>query len=295
MKKPFVFDPVTVGAMRWGRWGVEFTTAQYQEMIEACLAEGLRDFDHADIYGNYTTEAEFGAALAENPGLRDRLRIITKCGIRMVTSNRPEHQIKSYDLGEAHITASVERSLKNFSTDYLDVLLLHRPDFLMDLEEIAQTFEKLHEQGKVLHFGVSNFTPRQFEMLNALYPLVTNQVEVSILHLDAFRDGTLEACQKAHVRPMAWSPMGGGNVFKQNPGGTLHEIRDALHRLADKYNCQMDQIILAFLFKHPAGIIPVLGTSKIERVRRAKEALDIPLSKEDWYVLWQATTGHEVA
>lgn len=291
----FGFDPFVAGAMRLGSWGANFDTASYRSFIEGCLALGIHDFDHADIYGDYTTEADFGAALKGNHQLRQDIRLITKCGIKMVTENRPDHQIKSYDLGKEHIVASVERSLQNFHTDYLDVLLLHRPDVLMDPYEIAETFESLKTAGKVLHFGVSNFTTRQFQSLQSLVPLVTNQVEVSVTHLDAFVDGTISQCHEHHIQPMAWSALGGGGLLSTPEGDQAIRVRTELDMLSNKYDCDLDQLLYAFVTKHPAGIVPVLGTSKLDRIKKAVESLTIDLSREDWYRLWAASTGEEVA
>lgn len=295
MKTTFQWDPLTVGTMRWGKGGAGFSTAQYQERIEACLAMGLRDFDHADIYGGYTTEAAFGKAMGVAHHLRAKLRLITKCGIKMVAPTRPSYNIKSYDLSPAHIENSVEQSLKNFKTDYLDVLLLHRPDFLMDYPKIARTFKKLHQEGKVLHFGVSNFSALQFERLNSLYPLVTNQVEISLLHRHAFEDGTLQVCHASEARPMAWSPLGGGQLFQPKVNPKYQKLQEMLQKLSNHYHCAIDELMLAFLLKHPAGIIPVLGTTDVTKIERAKSALDIALDKEDWYAMWQAATGEEIA
>lgn len=295
LEQIFAFDPLVAGTMRLGTWGAKYDTAQYQTFIEECLALGIQDFDHADIYGDYSTEGEFGAVLKGNASLRDQIRLITKCGIKMVSSNRADHKIKSYDLGRTHIERSVEQSLKNLETDRLDVLLLHRPDVLIDPYEIAETFYQLREQGKVLHFGVSNFTTAQFRSLNAVFPLITNQIEVSVTHLDAFLDGTINQCLDHHIQPMAWSPLGGGGLFVKTEDEKTKRVQEQLQQLASKYNCGVDQLLYAFVLKHPSGIVPVLGTSKIDRIRSAVEALQIDLSKEDWYKLWTASTGEEVA
>ncbi|MFT4736802.1 MAG: putative oxidoreductase [Cyclobacteriaceae bacterium] len=288
----FAFDPLVVGAMRLGEWGAKMKTKQYEAFINACLELGLQDFDHADIYGHYTTEQEFGEALKSNKSLRDQIRLITKCGIKMQAPNRPDHLIKSYDLGGEHIVSSVEQSLKNFNTDRIDVLLLHRPDVLMDPFEIARTFEDLRASGKVLYFGVSNFTYHQFHALNEIYPLVTNQIEASVSHLDAFDDGTLTQCMQYSIQPMAWSPLGGGTIFSDDNDG---ELKTILKNLSEQYDCSLDQLMLTFLLKHPSQIVPVLGTSKIDRVKAAVESTKMDLTREDWYRIWQAAKGHEVA
>ncbi|MGB3466279.1 MAG: aldo/keto reductase [Cyclobacteriaceae bacterium] len=295
MATTFEFAPLTVGTMRLGDWGAKLNTAQIQKFIEDCLETGLTDFDHADIYGDYTTEADFGKALKASPVLKDQIRIITKCGIRMVGKNRPTHRIKSYDLSAAHIRQSVENSLNALSVEKIDVLLLHRPDILLDPHEVAEVFERLRSEGKVQYFGVSNFTPSQFEMLNNATELITNQVEVSVVHLKTLTDGTIDQCMLNNLRPMAWSPLGGGELMGNPKDERLIRIKKTSNRLAEKYGIGLDQLLLAWLLRHPAGIIPVLGTSKSERIRKAVKALDIKLSREEWYDLLQASTGSEVA
>lgn len=294
-EESFSFDPMVVGAMRLGQWGAKYTTQQYISFIEGCLQLGLSDFDHADIYGHYTTEEEFGLAIKQVPSLREEINLITKCGIKMQSANRPDHHIKSYDLSAEHIIASVERSLKNFHTDRLDILLLHRPDVLMDPYEIAETFDRLKSDGKVLYFGVSNFTKEQFQSIHDLFPLITNQVEISVLRLEKFLDGTLQQCMDYQIQPMGWSPLGGGKLFGATDDLRIQSIQKQLAELAEKYNCHLDQLLYAFVMKHPAGIVPVLGTTQIDRIKRAVEALSIDISKEDWYQIWTAAIGKEIA
>jgi predicted oxidoreductase len=280
--------------MRWGIWGAGFSTNQYAGMIDACLQSGISAFDHADIYGDYTTEAEFGEVLKENPALRQHITLITKCGIRMMTPNRPSHSIKSYDTSREHIIASVEQSLRNFHTDYLDVLLIHRPDPLLDPADVAEAIELLKQQGKILSFGVSNFLPHQTDLL-AKYTLIEyNQVEISILKLDAFNDGTLQNCMRNKIIPMAWAPLGGG-LFTDDSHPRFRSISATASALAEKYNTGLNEILLAWLHKHPSGIVPVIGTTKLERLLQAKAATAIELERDDWFRLLQASTGEEVA
>ena len=290
----FQFSSLIVGCMRLGAWGAQLPTKALQAFIEDCLEMELRDFDHADIYGHYTTEEEFGRVLKDQPQLRGQMRITTKCGIKMLSENRPDHQIKSYNLGKSHILQSVDSSLKALNTDYIDVLLLHRPDFLLDPSEVAAAFEQLKATGKVRHFGVSNFSASQFELLHHFTPLMTNQLEISALHLNAFNDGTLDQCLKLGIRPTAWSPLGGGAIFGNNSDARAERVRIVGERLCEKHGATLDQILIAWLALHPAGIIPITGSSRIERLRSAKEAMDIKLSREEWYEIWQASTGTEV-
>ena len=288
------FSSLIIGTMRLGSWGAGFTQKEFERYVDACLAIGLNTFDHADIYGDYTTEPVFGKLLKNISSLRSNLQLITKCGIKMVHENRPAHTIKSYDTSRAHIIQSVENSLKNLNTDYLDVLLIHRPDYLLDPAEVAGCFTALRDEGKVKAFGVSNFSTAEFDLLNHYFPLITNQVEISLLKLDAFTNGTLAQCMAKGIRPMAWSPVGGGVLFGPSSDSAVFRIKMAGKKLCKKYGCDLDQLLYAWLLRHPASIIPILGTSNIERVRSAKTSLDIQLDREDWYVLWSASTGEDV-
>ena len=281
--------------MKWGLWGSKFSSAAYEQIIRDCIAIGVTSFDHADIYGNYTTEEEFGRVLKQNPSLRNQIQLITKCGIQMVSPNRPQHKIKSYDTSYAHIIESVETSLENFSTDYIDCLLIHRPDQLLNAYEVAKAFTQLKQQGKVLHFGVSNFKRWQVDLLNSRFPVEVNQLECSLLQLNPFVDGTLDQCQQNHIIPMAWSPLGGGNLLAETDDEQTKRILAVANFLADKYNSSADVILLSWLISHPSGIIPVLGTSKIERIKAATAATQIKLEREEWFMLWRASTGKEVA
>lgn len=295
MNSTHIFSPLIAGTMKWGAWGSKFNTAQYQEIIDHCISLGINTFDHADIYGDYTTEEEFGKVLQGNSSLRSTMKLITKCGINMVSENRPEHKIKSYNTAFQHIINSVEKSLVNLNTDYLDVLLIHRPDPLLDADEVSEAFTRLRNAGKVLQFGVSNFNACQLNLLNSRFPLVANQVEVSIVNLSAFLNGTLDQCQEKKLVPMAWSPLGGGNLFNPESGNETHlRIAGMATLMADKYNTTPDIILLSWLIKHPSGIIPILGTSRMDRISAATEALNIALTREDWFFLWRASTGEEV-
>lgn len=293
MKPDNINSPVA-GCMRWGKWGAEFSTAAYRQMIEECLQHGIRSFDHADIYGDYTTEAEFGKALKEDLSLRPQIRIITKCGIQMVAPNRPDHGIKSYNTSREHIISSVERSLKNFGTEYLDVLLIHRPDPLLDPSEVAEAVAHLKQQGKILSFGVSNFLPHQVDVLTAYTEVSFNQVEISVIKLEAFTNGILENCLKHKIVPMAWAPLGGG-LFSDDSHPRFRTIMATVAELALKYETGLNEILLAWLHTHPSGILTVIGTTKIERLIQAKIAASIRLEREDWFRLWVAATGEDVA
>lgn len=281
--------------MKWGKWGSCFSTSDYLSAIEFCAENNINSFDHADIYGDYTTEKEFGDALKNNSALRSKIHLITKCGIKMLSANRPANQIKSYDTSSNYIIKSAEQSLENLHTDYIDVFLLHRPDPLMNPIEIAEAFTKLKQQGKVLHFGVSNFTPSQVTLINNYFPVEVNQIEISVSHLEPFHNGQLDQCMEHKIIPMAWAPLGGGSIFSVIPDQKSKRILGVAQRLDKKYSAGIDNILLAFLTTHPAGIIPVLGTAKIERLKSAIANTGLQLEREEWFMLWAASTGHDVA
>lgn len=247
-------------------------------------------------YGDYTCEQLFGEALAEAGIDRAKIQFVTKCGIKLISRNRPNHRTKSYDTSAAHIIASVENSLKSLRTDYIDLLLIHRPDPLMDPAEINEAFLALKAAGKVRHFGVSNFRPSQFELLAARLdvPLVTNQVEYSVMCLDAHTDGTLDQYQRLDIRPMAWSPLGGGRLFHED-SEQADRLRKTLGRIGHQIGgASIDQVALAWVLMHPAQFLPVLGTGNTSRIKKAFEALDINLSREQWFEIWIASAGRDV-
>ena len=283
------------GTRNWGSWGARFNTSQYIGMIEQCLAWNINTFEHADIYGHYTTEEEFGNALKEKQSLRDQIRLISKCGINIVSPARPDNKIKYYDTSAEHIIKSAEQSLVNLNTDHLDVLLLHQPDPLMDPDEIASAFTALKAQGKVRHFGVANFTPSQVNLLHARIPIQFNQLAISLQELQPFTNGTLDNCLQHGITPLAVSPLGGGNILVEQITEREKRIVAVASFLAQKYNVLPEQVMLAWLLVHPAGIVPVLGTSKTERIELAAKATTITIEKQDWFLLWRASTGNEVA
>jgi len=296
MKATIKLSPVIAGCMKWGQWGEKFTTQQHLRLIEECLDYKITTFDHADIYGDYTAEEEFGNALKENPSLRRQMQIITKCGIRRFTPNRPGNKIHSYDTSKEYIIHAAENSLKNFNTDYLDVFLIHRPDPLMNPHEIAEAFTLLKQNGKVLHVGVSNFTLSQMDMMMTAFEIEFNQVEISVINLEPFHNGTLDKCMQHKIRPMAWGALGSGKLYIENDENEIRNKRilAVAQLLGEKYNATPDQILLAFLLKHPSEIIPIMGSTKINRLKSAYDAVRINIEREEWFMLWRASMGHEV-
>lgn len=267
------------------------------KLIAAAVDLGLTSFDHADIYGNYEVEEAFGAGLKHWKGRRDGIELISKCDIMAVSANRPENRLKHYNTSAAHITASVERSLCNLKTDYLDLLLLHRPDPLMDADETAAALARLVRAGKVRAIGVSNFTPAQFDLLASRLPfaLATNQIEMSVLETAALGDGRLDHAQRLRYSPMIWSPLGGGSLFS-GTGGREQRVRDALAAVAAEMGGDdISTIAIAWLLRHPARVMPVLGTMKPERLAQLVKALDIVLDRQQWFEILQASEGRPVA
>jgi predicted oxidoreductase len=289
------FSRIIAGVMNWGSWGAQLSPQAVLQLIENCLSIGITTFDHADIYGDYTTETLFGRATQGSSSLRQRMQLISKCGIKMLTDNRPSHRIKSYDTSKAHIIFSVENSLRQLKTDYLDLLLIHRPSPLMQPEEIAKVFTQLLESGKVLRVGVSNFKPFQYELLNSHIPLSGNQIEASLLHRQPFLDGTLDQLLQHRHLAMAYSPMAGGAFFAHPPSEAAQRIRFVAGRLERKYDTTFEQIIIAWMLKHPVQLHPVMGSTKVERLQRAVDAQQISLTREEWFMLWEAAEGKEVA
>lgn len=286
-----------VSRLIYGVWRLldEPQGAEVQQVlarIQTCLDCGITTFDHADIYGGYRCEEAFGAALRSNPGLRHKMELVTKCGIMLVNPARPLNRLHHYDYSRRHIAESVERSLRNLSTDYLDVLLLHRPSPLLDPDEVAEALHLLMDQGKVRHVGVSNFTPAQFDTLSSRMkvPLVTNQVELHPLRLEVFLDGTIDQCLQRRISPMAWSPLAGGRLVKGQGEAELR-VRAVLEELGRKYGADLDQLVYAWLLRHPARILPVLGTGKLERITSATRALSLQMETQDWFAVWIASSG----
>ena len=270
-------SPVVAGAWRLAEWG--WSPSERLAWIEGLAERGISSFDHADIYGGYTVEALFGEALSGRPALRDQLQLVSKCGIQLVTPARPGNAIKHYDTSAAHVRASVEHSLRALRTDRLDLLLIHRPDHLLEADALAETFASLRQAGKVLHFGVSNFTPAQFELLNSRVPLVTNQVECSLLHLAPLDDGTLDQAQRLRCRPMIWSPLAGGRLFGED-SPAAHRVRWVMGEIGARLGCSATTLALAWLMRHPSRPVPVIGSRRLEAADEALAATRLVLDRK---------------
>jgi predicted oxidoreductase len=284
------FSRIIAGTMTWGIWGKNLSEKQMIDLMTCCLESGISTFDHADIYGGYTTEAAFGSALKTSKIPREDIQLISKCGIQYTAENR-NNSIKHYDYSKKYIVWSVEQSLQNLQTDYLDLLLLHRPSPLMQADEIAEAVLFLKEDGKIKDFGVSNFTPIQTDLIRTKTAVNYNQIQFSVTDLDAMLDGSLDHMQIHNISPMAWNPI--GSVFKNNDEKSKRVAAQALI-LANKYEVSVDLILIAWILKHPSKIFPVCGTTDIKRVSQLTKAINIELELEDWFALWIASTGNKV-
>lgn len=284
-------SPVVAGCWRLAEWG--WSAPERLRWIEQCLERGVTTFDHADIYGGYRVEALFGEALALAPHLRARLQLVSKCGIRLVDAARPAHRVKSYDTSAAHIVASVDSSLRALRTDHLDLLLIHRPDPLMRPGDIADAVARLKAAGKILDFGVSNFTMSQFAMLNQWVPLATNQIELSPLHRAPLHDGTLDQMLALDLRPMIWSPLAGGRLFSGQEPDALR-VRAVLEAVAQRHGVAPATVAYAWLLRHPSGPRPIVGSRRLEALDEALAAQALTLDAETWHEIWSAGAGVEV-
>ncbi len=289
-----------ISRLVYGMWRLgddsDHSSQHVQAKIEACLAQGIDTFDQADIYGDYTSEKILGATLKASPSLRAQMQIISKCDIMLLSDQYPDRRVKYYDTSPAHIGASVEASLTNMCIEQLDGLLLHRPDPLMNHHETGAALDDLVESGKIRWAGVSNFMKHDWTLLQSAMntPLATNQIEISLLQYDCLTNGTVAFMQQAGIRPMAWSPLGGGRLFEQVDGAPS-SLQNTLTGMATKHETGIDAIAVAWLLKHPAGIIPVVGTNDLNRIRTLSDSLTIELTREDWFELYEAANGHEVA
>ena len=276
--------------MRWGIWGANHSVKEIQKLIDVCVEENITTFDHADIYGGHTTEELFVNAWKDMDLKRENLQFISKCGIVMNSDKKPS-ALKYYNYNKDYILNCVDESLSNLKTDYLDTLLLHRPSPLMNPEVIAEAFTVLKDVGKVREFGVSNFSVSQFELINQYVPLVTNQIEISVNEISAFENGILDQLMSKGLRPTAWSVM--GSYFSDQSDENIR-IKKVIVELCDKYNAEENQILLAFILKHPSKIIPVIGTSKAETIITLSQTLQIDLDLEDWFRILESIRGKEV-
>lgn len=284
------FSRLIMGYWRLMEW--QLSPAALLDLMKYHLDLGVTTLDHADIYGGYQCEEAFGKALRLEPSLRERMELVSKCGIALTA--KPEHTLNHYNTGKAHIIASAEASLQKLGTDYLDLLLIHRPDPLMDADEVADAFISLKQAGKVKHLGVSNFSARQFELLQSRlpFPLVTNQLEISPLNQSTTLDGTLDQCQQLRIKPMAWSCLGGGRLFN---GQEYAQLRAELEQIRHEVGAQhIEQLVYAWVMMLPSQPLPLIGSGKRERIAAAVAAESIVLNRQQWFRIRKAALGYDV-
>ncbi|HET6553383.1 MAG TPA: aldo/keto reductase [Dyella sp.] len=289
-RNDLALSPIVAGLWRITSW--KLSIAERVRWIEQALELGITTFDLADIYGDYEAEGHFGEALKVAPALRGRMQLVTKCGIRLRSAQR-SYRVNYYDTSAAYVRAQVEQSLCNLHTEQLDLVLIHRPDYLMDAAALAQTFATLTREGKVAHWGVSNHTTSQFALLHQHHPLLTNQLELSPLQMDALDDGTLDQAQQLGLRPMIWSPLAGGNLFNGEDGRALR-TRAAMLEIAGRHGISLTTLAFAWILRHPSRPHPITGSGRMANLGDAVKALDVVLDAEDWYAIWTASKGHSV-
>lgn len=263
--------------------------------VEACLAQGITTFDHADIYGGYACEKLFGDALKGRDDLKAKMQTITKCDIMLTGEPYPERRVKYYDTSAAHINMSVENSLNRIGVDVIDMLLIHRPDPLMDHLETGAALDALVDSGKVRGIGVSNFMPWDIDLLQSAmkHPILTNQIEINVLEHAPFTNGQIAKAQQVGMPLMAWSSLAGGRLFDKSDAAASR-VMQRLSQIAEEQGVGADAVAIAWLLAHPANIMPVVGTNNIQRIAKVSDALKVKVDRETWFELWTLAEGNEV-
>ncbi|MGA2255765.1 MAG: aldo/keto reductase [Thermoguttaceae bacterium] len=285
--------------MVYGTWRMligQPTPQEINRRLQVCLELGITTIDTAEIYGLYEVERALGEALALSPGLRNKLEIVTKAGIYVPCKYHPDRHTAHYNASGARMVKSLEKSLRFFDTDHVELLLVHRPDWLTRADDTADGLNQLLREGKIRAAGVSNYTAAQLDLLNCYMerPLATNQVEFHLLHMDPIYDGTLTQCEKAGIGPMTWSPLAGGRLFDPS-NEAAQRIAKTVEEMAPRYRgANVEQLAYAWILAHPSRPLPVIGTNRLERIRSAAAAVEIMLQREDWYALWEAAQGRKV-
>ena len=295
MERIEIAPGLSLSRLVYGMWRLgddsDTSTAHVEAKINACLEQGITTFDQADIYGGYAAEGILGQAIKANPALRAQMEIVTKCDIVAPMGRYADKRVKYYDTSRAHILSSVDTSLQEMAVDYIDLLLIHRPDPLMDHRETGAALDEVVASGKVRAVGVSNFRPWDWELLQSAMktPLATNQIEISLSEIRPFTNGDLAFHQRQDHPLMAWSPLGGGGLMTSSGG-----VADRLDAIASQQGVDRAAVAIAFLLRHPAHILPVLGTNNLDRIKRASDALKVALDRETWFGLYEAALGQEV-
>jgi predicted oxidoreductase len=281
-------SPAVYGFYRWH--GSAVNEKKMEEIVHLCLDLGVNTFDHGDTYGGYTCEEIFGNVLKKSRIKRDKIVLFTKCGINIPHAKRPDYRVKHYDTSREHIIHSLENSLRNLHTDYVDVFLLNQLDPLSNLEETAVTLEKLRDSGKIKNVGVVNFSVFQHQLLSSYLriPIVTNHIELNLLNTTAFDNGQVDYIKQKYMRPLAMSPLAEGKIASSHDKTPLR-LRDKLEDFAEKYNAHFESVAVAWLVK--LGALPLIGTTEEERIKNIVAAFNINLDRQDWYELYAVSRG----
>ena len=296
MERVDITDSLALSRIVYGMWRLaddeDTSTKTVMAKVDACLEQGITTFDQADIYGDYGSEAVFGKALKETPSLRDKIEIISKCGIKLISDKWPETRVKHYDTSKEHIVKSVDNSLRHMNVDHLDMLLIHRPDPFMDFEETGAALDANVESGKVRTVGVSNFKQSDWVTLQNTMKskLYVNQIEINLIESGCFRNGDLAEITAHNMTPMAWSPLAGGALFSRE-NATLF---DRLSEIAREFEVDASAVAIAWLLCHPAKILPVLGTNNLGRIAKLDDALKVSMDRQTWFELYELANGNEV-
>ena len=291
-----IADDLSFSRIVYGMWRLgddaDTSPAHVQAKIESCLAQGITTMDQADIYGGYEAEEILGNAFQAAPHLKDKVEIVTKCNIVAPVGRHAAARVKYYDTGAAHITQSVEDSLRLMRIDHIDMLLMHRQDPMMDHDETGGALDALVASGKVRQVGVSNFRPWDMDLLQSAMntPLTTNQIEISVLENTAFTNGDIAYLQQHRIPPMAWSPLAGGALFAPEK----RALHDTLAAIAARHDADVGALAVAWLMAHPARIMPVMGTNNLQRIAQIGKAAELAIDRETWFEIYTAAIGQEV-
>ncbi|MBK8621506.1 MAG: aldo/keto reductase [Saprospiraceae bacterium] len=286
------FSKVIAGTIRWGSWGAKRSSTKMADVMASCIELGVTTFDLADIYGNYTTEREFGDALIFSGISRDKIQLIGKSGIIKPCAEKPGFTISHYNTSKRYILESVDQSLENLNTDYLDMYMIHRGSPMLNFGEIAEAFQILYESGKVKSFGVSDFNHTQIQAMNKHFPVKGAQMEVSMLRHQEMYNGVLDVCMEHQVIPMSWAPIAGDVIFTKTKTGKRRYSK--LEALAEKYEWTVTEMAIIFLLHHPAGIRPIVSAPKINKIKEFTDLLDVKISNEQWFDILRTVRGEEV-
>ena len=295
MERIKLSEEIHLSRIIYGMWRLSddpnLSHERVQKKINLCLEQGITTFDQADIYGDYSAEGILGETLRKDKSLRNQMEIITKCDIVAPCGKFKNEPLKYYDTSQAHLNRSVNASLKDMAIEHIDLLLLHRPDPLMNADETGEALDELIKSGKVRSVGVSNFKPWDWSLLQSRMSnkLLSNQIEFSLLNPQALNNGDLSFHYRDQTPVMAWSPLGGGDLLNKNG-----QLLDCLNAIAKRYKVDVASVAIAWVLKHPAKILPILGTNNLDRISKISESVAINMDRKTWFELYTASIGHEV-